>query len=77
MSSAGDYNVGDLVRLKNNFDKDRQMGIITKVKEKVHLKSSGTAAVVIVYWFAIRESDWGYTFFLEKISNENLTTDPE
>ncbi len=77
MSDSGDYNIGDLVRIRNGFDKDRQIGIITKIKEKVHIKSTGTAAVVIVYWFTIEEFDWEYTFFLEKISNENLTTEPE
>lgn len=70
MSDIKDYNVGDLVRLKNNFDKDRQMGIITKIKEQVHIKSAGPAAVVIVYWFKIQEHDWEYTFFLEKLDKQ-------
>ena len=70
MSDTIDYRVGDLVRLRNGFDKDRQMGIITQVKEKVHLKSAGTAAVVIVYWFKIQEHDWEYTFFLEKLDKQ-------
>ncbi len=63
------FEIGDLVRTQNRFDKDRQLGIITEIKEKVHLKTSGTAAVVMVYWFAIQEHDWEYTFFLKKLDN--------
>ena len=63
------FEVGDLVKVNDRFDKHRQLGIITEIKEKVHLKSSGTSAVVIVYWFAIQELDWEYTFFLKKLDN--------
>ena len=61
------FGVGDLVRLNNSFDKKHQLGVVTEIKEKVHLKSRGTAAIVMVYWFEIQESDWEYTFFLEKL----------
>ena len=67
MSSPDEYSVGDLVKIKNSHDLARQLGIITEIKEKVHLKSVGTAAVVMVYWFAISDYDWEYTFFLEKL----------
>ena len=69
MSSDSEFNIGDLVRLRNSYDKQRELGIILNIKEKVHLRSAGTAAVVVVYWFTIQESDWEYTFFLEKISD--------
>mgnify|MGYP003118427725 CR=1 FL=1 len=61
------FEVGDLVRSANAFDKTHQLGVIAEIKEKVHLKSSGTAAIVMVYWFETQETDWEYTFFLEKL----------
>ena len=61
------FEVGDLVRSTNAFDKTHQLGVIAEIKEKVHLKSSGTAAIVTVYWFETQETDWEYTFFLEKL----------
>tara|TARA_R110000822_G_scaffold49956_1_gene130969 strand:- start:417 stop:626 length:210 start_codon:yes stop_codon:yes gene_type:complete len=66
MSKTDEYNIGDLVKIKNNYDKARQIGIITEVKRKVHIKSYGSANVVVVYWFSISDFDWEYTFFLEK-----------
>tara|TARA_R110000824_G_scaffold345757_2_gene532431 strand:+ start:476 stop:703 length:228 start_codon:yes stop_codon:yes gene_type:complete len=72
MCKNEEYKVGDLVKIKNQFDKPRQMGIITEIKDNVHIKSVGTAAMVVVYWFPIAEFDWEYTFFLEKI-DETLT----
>ena len=42
--------VGDLVRTTDKFDKKRQLGIVIAILQKVHLKSSGAAAVVTVYW---------------------------
>jgi|TARA_R110002012_G_scaffold187062_1_gene353937 hypothetical protein len=59
--------VGDLVRINDKFDKKRQLGIVIAILQKVHLKSSGTAAVVMVYWPMLEDTDWEYTFFLEKI----------
>ena len=64
-----EFKVGDLVKSSDSFDKRHQLGIIVSIKEKVHLKSSGTAAVVIVYWFQIQEFDWEYTFFLQKLDS--------
>mgnify|MGYP001393872508 CR=1 FL=1 len=64
-----EFKVGDLVKSSDSFDKQRQLGMIVSVNEKVHLKSTGTAAIVTVYWFQIQESDWEYTFFLEKLDN--------
>ena len=61
------FEVGDLVRSTNAFDKTHKLGVIAEIKEKVHLKSSGTAAIVTVYWFETQETDWEYTFFLEKL----------
>ena len=63
------FEVGDLVRSSDSYDRRHKLGIITEIKEKVHIKSSGTAAIVMVYWFEIQESDWEYTFFLEKLDN--------
>tara|TARA_R110000851_G_scaffold4509_3_gene18414 strand:+ start:1255 stop:1464 length:210 start_codon:yes stop_codon:yes gene_type:complete len=67
MSSPEEYVVGDLVRLKDSRDKTRQLGIITEIKERVHIKSVGAAAIVMVHWFLISDTDWEYTFFLEKL----------
>jgi len=61
------FEVGDLVRVNDRHDRGRQLGIITSILQEVHLKSSGTAAVVMVYWPMIQDTDWEYTFFLEKI----------
>ena len=67
MSNSDEYNIGDLVKIKNNYDKKRQIGIITEIKQKVHIKSEGSSLVVVVYWFFISSFDWEYTFFLEKL----------
>ena len=67
MSKSDEYEIGDLVKIKNNYDKKRQIGIITEIKQKVHIKSEGSSLVVVVYWFFISSFDWEYTFFLEKL----------
>ena len=67
MSNPDEYAVGDLVRLKDSRDKTRQLGIITEIKERVQIKSVGAAAIVMVHWFLISDTDWEYTFFLEKL----------
>ena len=63
------FEVGDLVRLRDKHDLRRQLGIVTEIKEQVHIKSTGRAAVVVVYWVQLQQSDWEYTFFLEKLDN--------
>ena len=61
------FEIGDLVKVKDSFDKDHQLGIITEIRSKVHIRSTGTAAMVMVYWFKTQDIDWEYTFFLEKL----------
>tara|TARA_Y100000114_G_C11684642_1_gene290394 strand:- start:244 stop:441 length:198 start_codon:yes stop_codon:yes gene_type:complete len=64
------FEVGDLVRRNDSFDKKRQLGMITKINEKVHIRSSGLAAIVMVYWFLTEETEIEYTFFLEKLDKQ-------
>ena len=64
------FEVGDLVRRNDSFDKKRQLGMITKIHEKVHIRSSGLAAIVMVYWFLTEETEIQYTFFLEKLDKQ-------
>ena len=64
------FEVGDLVRRNDSFDKKRQLGVITEINQKVHIKSSGLSAIVMVYWFLIEETELEYTFFLEKLDKQ-------
>ena len=70
--------VGDLVRLVDTGDKERQLGIIiSNPHKKVHFVGKGEANIVQVYWPQIDDIDWEYTFFLEKLSEDDLTDSPE
>ena len=62
------FKVGDLVRLSDPLDKDRNIGIVISISpRKQHLVSHGSTTVVQIYWPKIQQSDWEYDFFLEKI----------
>jgi len=70
------FEVGDLVRLRDSADKERDIGIITGVSPRMaHVVSHGRTNVVQVYWPKLNESDWEYDFFLQKIEEELLTKD--
>ena len=70
------FKIGDLVRLHDSMDPDRQIGIITaKSPRAAHVVSHGTAQIYQVYWPQIKESDWEYDFFLRKLESEDLTKD--
>jgi hypothetical protein len=61
-------NVGDLVRIHDPNDTDRQIGIIVALSPRqVHLASHGTTDIVQVFWPKINDTDWEYDFFLIKI----------
>ena len=69
------FKVGDLVKLSDPSDKDRDIGVIIDISEKqIHLVSHGHTSVVSVYWPKIQESDWEYDFFLLKLNESVLTT---
>ena len=69
-------NIGDLVRLQDINDPDRQIGIIIAVSPRItHVVSHGRTSVIQVYWPVIKESDWEYDFFLIKIEENDLTKD--
>ena len=36
------FEVGDLVRRNDSFDKKRQLGVITEINQKVHIKSAAS-----------------------------------
>jgi len=63
------FEVGDLVKARNSFDKQHQLGVVTEIMNKVHIKSTGTAALVMVYWLKTQETELEYTFFLEKLDS--------
>jgi|ETNvirnome_2_300_1030623.scaffolds.fasta_scaffold03086_3 hypothetical protein len=70
------FKIGDLVRLYDPFDEDRQIGIIVDVNpHPVHVVSHGKSNVVSVYWPNIPDTDWEYDFFLTKLTKEDLTKD--
>ena len=72
--TAPRFQVGDLVRLQDPKDPDRQIGIIVAVSPRMaHVVSHGRANVVQVYWPTINEIDWEYDFFLAKIEENDLT----
>jgi hypothetical protein len=68
------FEVGDLVKLNDPSDKDRNIGIVIGFSPRqAHLVSHGATTVVQVYWPKIRESDWEYDFFLLKFEEPDLT----
>ena len=67
------YEIGDLVKLRDPADSDRDMGIVTGVGQTAHLVSHGKTNIVQVYWVKLEESDWGYDFFLMKYEEPDLT----
>jgi len=72
--TAPRLNVGDLVRLQDPKDLDRQIGIIVAISPRMaHVVSHGRTNVVQVYWPTINETDWEYDFFLVKIEENDLT----
>ena len=69
-----EFEVGDLVRLRERWDKQRSLGIIIEIEPvKIHMKSAGPANLVKVYWPAINLVEKEYTFFLIKLEGEHLT----
>ena len=69
------FEIGDLVKLHDPSDKDRDIGIIVDVSPKyAHLVSHGKTLVIQVYWPKIQETDWEYDFFLRKFTEPDLTT---
>ena len=63
--------VGDLVRLYDPMDKDRNLGVVVDISpRKVHLVSHGATVVVQVYWPKIQETDWEYDFFLKNLKSQ-------
>ena len=68
------FEIGDLVKLNDPSDKDRNIGIVIGISpRKAHVVSHGTTIVVQVYWPKIKESDWEYDFFLLKFEEPDLT----
>ena len=68
------FEVGDLVKLNDPSDKDRNIGIVVALSPRmVHIASHGRANVVQVYWPKIQETDWEYDFFLVKFEEPDLT----
>ena len=66
--------VGDLVKLLDSHDNDRQIGVVVDISPRAaHLVSHGSTFVIRVYWPTIGETDWEYDFFLELIESEALT----
>ena len=69
-----DLKIGDLVKLYDDKDKDRDIGIVVALSPRmVHIVSHGKANVVQVYWPKIQETDWEYDFFLKKFEDPALT----
>ena len=74
MSKSNKFNLGDLVKLTDCLDNDRTIGIIIDISPKAaHVRKHGLTYIVRVYWPLLNDSDWEYDFFLEKITDENLT----
>ena len=70
------FEVGDLVRLYDPLDKDRNLGVVVGINpRKAHLVSHGPTVVIQVYWPKIQETDWEYDFFLKKLEEPTLTKD--
>jgi|GEM_PF-3729587 len=70
------FKIGDLVKLNDPADKDRNIGIVVAISPRMaHIASHGRANIVQVYWPKLNESDWEYDFFLEKFEEPDLTKD--
>tara|TARA_R110000824_G_scaffold214609_3_gene400839 strand:- start:601 stop:828 length:228 start_codon:yes stop_codon:yes gene_type:complete len=70
------FEVGDLVKLHDVNDKDRDIGIVIALSPRMaHVVSHGRTNVVQVYWPKIQETDWEYDFFLKKLEEPTLTKD--
>ena len=70
------YEVGDLVKLYDDRDPDRNIGIVVSVSEKkAHIVAHGSANIIQVYWPKIQDTDWEYDFFLRKFNETQLTKD--
>ena len=70
------FKLGDLVKLQDSADSDRDIGIITGINHRPeHVVSHGRSNVVRVFWPKLNESDWEYDFFLQKLEEEDLTKD--
>ena len=68
------FELGDLVKLYDPRDKDRDIGIVVAISpRKAHVVSHGQTTVVQVYWPKIQETDWEYDFFLKKLEDSDLT----
>ena len=68
------FKVGDLVKLNDPSDKDRNIGIVVGITPRqVHLVTHGSANIVQVYWPKIQDTDWEYDFFLLNFEDPDLT----
>ena len=75
---ARTFEIGDLIKLSDDLDKDRDIGIVVNINpRKASIVSHGPALVVQVYWIKIQETDWEYDFFLKKLEESDLTDDLE
>jgi hypothetical protein len=69
-----EFEVGDLVKLNDPGDKDRDIGIVVGASPRqVHLLAHGSANIYQVYWPKIQDTDWEYDFFLKKFEEPDLT----
>ena len=70
------FQIGDLVRLYDPLDRDRNIGVVINISPRMaHLVNHGKTAVIQVYWPKIEETDWEYDFFLKKLEDPALTKD--
>ena len=70
------FKVGDLVKLNDPLDVDRNIGIVVGISPRmVHIVSHGRTNVIQVYWPKLQETDWEYDFFLKKFEEPDLTKD--
>jgi hypothetical protein len=68
------FKIGDLVKLSDPGDNDRNIGIVVGTNpHQAHLISHGATMIVQVYWFKINDCDWEYDFFLKKFEEPDLT----
>jgi len=68
------FEVGDLIKLNDPRDKDRNIGIVVSISPKqAHVVSHGKTSIIQVYWSKIQDTDWEYDFFLKKFEEPDLT----
>lgn len=68
------FEIGDLVKLNDPTDKDRDIGIVVGISPKqAHVVSHGKTNIIRVYWPKIQDTDWEYDFFLLKFEEPDLT----